>query len=466
MSDRKTARASSAFQNIVPGSQTFYSVNELKGDSLGLGYHEAIKRCRFYYENDSIAGTVINRMADIAITPLKNKHKKYSKEIKHYYDGIAKLLFKFISNIPLSYLIDGMIIPEYRTDKIMGNRLHQDLGRTRYLYPKALWVRNPENIILKKSPLGTRIVYLKIPKEDRELIESKGIPDRLQEYNDLITLYPEYVAAIKAGQTMWRLDSFAIYRNMTTYNTYPIPFLKNALPSLDYRRSLKRMDKATANRVLTAIRHIKVGSDEYPADDEDIKAARDSIQLQSSTNAEETIFNLYTPHTISISWILPMTDTLLDEGKYKEANSDVFLSMGFPRLWAVGENERSNSSDNKIASVGPIATLNSMRDDILVWVEHLYEELAELNGFTHYPDPYFMPISQASASELLQYAGTFLESGAISKNTVAVLYGSDYESEQESISREVALTPESENTDNGNNTETQEQNTPIETRIR
>lgn len=415
------------------------------------GYHETIKKCRFFYENDTIAGTVINRMSDIAITKLRNKHRKtYVDEIKWYYDGVAQLLTDMLKNAPLAYLIDGMAIPDYRTAKIMGNRIHQKLGRTRYDIPKALWIRNAEYIEVKKGSLGDRILYLKITPEDKKLISTKGKPDREQEYQDLVTLYPEYVAAVEKGSIIFRLHAKPIFRKMTSYNAYPLPFLNNALGALDHRRALKRMDKITAERMIAAIRQISVGSDEFPADDDDITATKNIIQTQGTSNSQETLLNLYTNHTIKIQWVVPPFETLLSSEKFVEANADVFLSMGFPRLWAVGENERSNSSDNKIASVGPIATLESMRDDMLEWVRYLYQHLADLNGFTQYPDPEWSPIALASAMDLLQYAGTFVDNETISRDTVAQFYGSDYDSEFNRIELERVNNPKPQELENPN----------------
>lgn len=408
-------------------------------DYLNIGYgkesyHETIRKCRFFYENDTIAGTVINRMTDIAITTLRNKHRKtYADEIKYYYDGVAILLTNMLKNAPLAYLIDGMAVPDYRTAKIMGNRIHQRLGRTRYEIPKALWIRNAEYIEVKKGSLGDRLLYLKITPEDKKLIDTEGKPDRIQEYTDLVTLYPEYVAAVKKGATVFRLNARPIFRKMTSYNAYPIPFLKNALGALDHRRALKRMDKITAERMIAAIRQISVGSDEFPADDEDITATKNIVQTQGTSNSQETLLNLYTNHTVKIEWVVPPFETLLSAEKFVEANADVFLSMGFPRLWAVGENERSNSADNKIASVGPIATLEGMRDDILEWVRYLYQHLADLNGFTQYPEPQWSPIALASAMDLLQYAAQFVENETVSRDTIAQLYGTSYESEFDRI---------------------------------
>lgn len=436
------------------GSNSFN--NNMVNQTQPMRYHEIIQRARYFYENDSIAGTVINRMSDIASTPIKNRHRRYASEIKHYYDGIATLLTNLIRTIPLSYLIDGMAIPEYKTDSIMGNRIHTKLGRTRYIIPKAIWLRDCANIELKKSPLGDRLVYYKIPQADIRFITDEGKPDRIDEYNDLVLLYPEYVAAIKAGKKKFILqDCKPIYRKMTTYNDYPIPYLKNAFDALDFRASLKRMDKITAERIIYAIRQVSVGNDEYPADDDDITAARTTINSQG--HSQETIINLYTNHTIKVQWIVPPMDNIIDSNKYVEANDDVFLAMGFPRLWAVGENARSNSSDNKIASVSPIAALEGMRTDVMEWITWLYAELAELNGFTQYPTPYWTPFNTASVTEMLQYAQQFIDGKTISKNTGATLFNSDYETEQEQIKLEEQMNPTPKpTTQNTGNTDVQE----------
>lgn len=397
----------------------------------GTSYHDIIQRCRYFYENDTIAGTVIDRMVDISQTEVRNNHGDYSDEVKYYFDGVAQMLTSLLRAVSLSYLIDGMAVPEYRTEKMMGNRFHQKLGRTRYTVPTKVWMRDPLQIKLYKTPVGDRVVVFKISADDIAFIRDKGKPNREQEYADLLKLYPDYVAAVQGGQTEFKLDCKLIARKITSYNVYPLPFLKKTIGALEYRRSLKRMDKITAERVIASIRQVKVGSDEFPSDDEDIEAARQIIGAQHV--AQDTLLTVYTNHTIDISWITPPMQNILDNAKYDEANADVFMGMGFPRLWAVGENERSNSSDNKLASVGPIATLESMRNDILDWIRWFYARMAEENGFTRYPDPYWSPINTASAQDLIQYATQFIDKGVISKNTGSELYGRDFSKEQEKI---------------------------------
>jgi hypothetical protein len=427
---RKLARSS---YGVVQGV-TLPILEEQRSFTTISQYHETVAKARFFYENDSIAGTVINRMSDLAITELRNRHRKYKDEIKNYYDGIAEMLAPLLAQIPLLYLIDGMAVAEYRLGRIMGNRIHNDLGRTRYYVPEKLWLRNVNNIELKKGPMGERFVYIKIPQEDIQIITTKGKPDREDHYRLLVEMSPDYVKAVQNGQIIFKLDTVPICRKLTPYNTYPIPFLKSAIPALEYRRSLKRMDKITSERVIESLRHVKVGSDEYPADDDDIIHTKNSIEAQTSST-QDTIFNVYTNHTIEIKWVIPPIDNLLDDRKYSEANADVLLALGFPRIWVVGENERSNSSDNSLASIGPVATLNSIRNDILLWVKELYRKLAEENGFTQYPDPYWSPINIVGVSELLQYAANFMDK-AISRNTVSQIYGTTYDREKLQMEQE------------------------------
>jgi hypothetical protein len=431
MTEKKLAKAQLSYQ---PNEYPFVlgNTNDIYERAP---YHEVIKTCRFFYENDTIAGTVINRMVYISNTAIANKHRGGTKETKAFYDAIARIITPKLKTIPLTYMLDGLAIPEYRTRKVMGNRLDQELGRKRYTVPAAIWVRDNAHIELKKSPLGgERVIFMRISNEDRNFIMNEGKPDRVQEYRDLVALYPEYVAAVKAGQRKFILqDAYPIYRKLTTYNDYPIPFLKNSLGALQYRRKLKQMDRITSDRVINAIRHISVGNNDYPADDDDIEATKQAVDKQTN---QETLLNVYTNHTVVIQWVIPDMSHLLDEGKYSEANGDVFMGMGFPRLWAVGENAKSNTSDNKLASVGPLATLEDMRSEIIEWIKTLYADLAEANGFLSYPEPYYKPISTADVQDLLQYANNFIKAGAISKNLVAGIYGSTYADEKYSMDRE------------------------------
>jgi len=450
----RLARASSTI-SIVAGSNEVPFVNQGKNMLIGYvdptnttkrTYHDTIKIIRWFYENDPIAGTVINRMADMSVTTLRNRRKTKKNEnevdddVQAFFDALVEQLRPFFKLVALEFLVHGMAIPDYTTIKLRGDKISEKLGRKRYTTIDQIWVRNPEHIVLKRRPTGmTRQVFIKIPNDEIAFIQNKGIrtdgTEDKEAYQYLVDNFPAYVAAVKKGQTLFPLDTARpILRKETSYNDYPTPYLQNALSALQHKAFLKSMDRSIASRAIEAIRQIKVGDKDFPADQGDIDAT-EAMVTQSSSSGER-IFNLFTNHTVEIVWIFPPLDALLNEAKYAEPNSDIFLGLGFPRILTVGETAKSNAADNKIASIGPKASLDDLRDAIIEWLKKLYAELAEINNFNRVPDPYFSPISTTDVTALIQFAIQAQAAGAISKDTVAQLYGSDYETEAGQIETE------------------------------
>lgn len=408
-------------------------------DNKKRTYHDTVKLVRWFYENDPIAGTVINRMADMSVTTVRNRKTtklnadKVEDSVLAFYDALVEELRPFLKSAALEYLINGMAVPSYTLTKLRGDKISEKLGRKRYTTVDKVWVRNPDNIVLKKRPTGMdRQVFFKIPQDDITFIQNKGIRSDgtvdKEAYNFLVENYPEYVAAVNGGKTLLELaDVTPIYRKLNSYEIYPMPFLQNALKALQHKEFLKAMDRSIASRAIEAIRHIKVGDKDYPADQDDIDAAESLLNANASNG--ERVFNLFTNHTYVIEWIFPPLEALLNEAKYVEPNNDIFLGLGFPRILTVGETAKSNAADNKIASIGPKATLDDMRDAIIYWLKKLYRELADINGFTRIPEPYFSPIATSDMTALTQFAVDAMNNGAISKDTVAQLYGTDFNTE-------------------------------------
>lgn len=415
--------------------------------SANLGkYHDLVKTSRWFYKFDPIAGTVLNRMADMSMTTLRNRKKTklnadaVDDQIQAYYDALIKELRPIIKQMALEYLLHGLVVPAYSFTRKRGDLISEKLGRTRYTIPDQMWLRNPDNLELKRRPTGTdRQIWLKIPKADIELVQNKGVradgSEDKDAYTYLVENFPDYVRAIRKGQTKFLLEDVrAIMRKPNSYEDYPMPFLVNALSALQHKAYLKTLDKSIANRAIEAIRLIKVGDKDFPADDDDIDAIKAQIQANSSTG--ERIFNLFGNHTITIEWIFPPLDALLNEAKYAEPNADIFLALGFPRILTTGETLRSNSSDSKIASLGPKATLEDLRESIIKWLIELYRELADKNNFKRFPEPYFAPIATSDYTALVQFAVDAMNAGAISKDMIAQLYGSDFETEADQITTE------------------------------
>lgn len=418
-------------------------------------YHETVTYCRHFYERDTIARTVINRLVNLGITKLRNK--KVENDVNaSFFDAVAERIQPFLKLMATEYFVHGLVVPGITYKTVMMNKLDPSLGRRRVEIPDEMWVRNVSNIRLRKRPVGLqRSVYLEIPEDEVTFIQSKGKrsdgTDDTEAYRELLKQSPEYVRAVQNGQRLFPLtDTKAIYGDLVSYSDYPIPYLQNALSAMQHKEYLKIMDRTIVSRSIELLRQVKIGSDDYPATDDDIEATQQAVSQAAA--AGDRVFNLFTNHTVDIQWVLPPLDALLNESKYLEPNADIFLALGFPRILTVGESLRSNSSDSRIASLGPLATLTEVRERLLAWIEWFYEELASRNNMSSWPKPYFSPVQFQDVTALTQFAIQAQQIGAISKDTIAQLYGSTYEEEQQKIGFE----------DNTNDTNQQESGTPEE----
>jgi len=451
------AVASSSFVQFVPGTNGTQTTNRFGvyadghyGDPASFGFpldfHSEVRQCRFFYRYDPIASTTINRMADMCVTKLRNKRGKCTDEEFNYFQGLQDSLTQVLKDAALEYLITGLVIIDYGVEKSMGNKIHSNLGRTRYSIPTPLWVRNPDTIRMKKLPAGAgRRVYVTITSDEANFIIHEGLrPDGTKDtdlYNEFKRSFPEYVALVKRGDKEIPLEHVhPVLRKSTTNSDYPQPFLTPALAPLKHKWRIKQMDYSIATRAIESILHVKVGNDDFPVEPDD--GAIDNLRQQMEerrSGLQEIIYRLITNHTVDMKWIYPPLDALLSDQKYNEPNADIFVAMGFSRTLLVGEALRSNSGGAS-GTAGPIATLNEAREQLLNWVRKLYKDLAELNGFKNIAIPSFPPIPSSEIMGLVQYAIEAAKFGALSKNSVAEIFGTDYETEREQQEIELNFT--------------------------
>ena len=95
-------------------------IDEMK---LPSDYHKLIKMCRFFYTHDPIAGTVMNKMVDCAITPLTNRKSNCTDEEFATYNFILDLLQDFFRNVCLEYLLSGLVVPQYEWSQMKVSEL-------------------------------------------------------------------------------------------------------------------------------------------------------------------------------------------------------------------------------------------------------------------------------------------------------------------------------------------------------
>lgn len=413
---------------------------------LPRDYYNELRQCRYFYRYDPMASTVINRMCEIAVSSIINRKVNCSDEEIIFFDAIAKKLNPLLESMALEYLIAGMAVPDYVKDRIMGSRLDSRLGRTRFVYPKTFWIRNPENIVIRRMPITLgRAVYLEVPTSEQHFIRNKGeYPDGSKDvelFNRIKEQFPDYVQRVLNGDSVIPLpDARPVFRKLMPTQDYPQPFLVPALAALKHKQQIKRMDYSIASKMLGAIRQVKVGDKDDPVEEDDGRLEQVRDQMSAQAEGNDSIYTLYTDHTVEIGWVYPPLDALLSENKYLEPNADIFFAFGFSKVLLVGESGRSNTNTAGTSMLGPLATLNEIRRALLNWVSDLYIELANDNGFVNVPEPDFTIMQTGDLASLATFAMQAVQAGALSKDTIARLLGSSFQREQQQIDAERAST--------------------------
>ena len=436
--------------NILnPDSQSGYLFNQ-KVDRMEVPekYHDLIKVCRFFYKRDPIAGTVLNKLVDCAITPLNNRQGECSDEEFEVYNAINDMLQEFFRNVCLEYLLSGMVVPHYEWIRIRGSELSQKLNsRRRVTVPDNIWFRDPATITVKRAAIpNKRYYYVTVDSKTIAFIRnngkySDGTVDK-ETYDELVKNYPEFVKAVKAlkGTTMKiKLEDIRpILAKTLPEEDYPLPYMANALESLMHKRNLKRMDYSIAARVIAAIQLIKLGSDEFPCtDDTDFDQIKHQMNYRTNAGQAERIYQLFANHTLVIEWVFPDTEAMLNREKYSLVDDDIIAAFGFPRTLITGETIRSNvSGGSDFAAFSPIASMEAIRDRLVEWTKELYREIQSRNKFKNRPEPKFSPMRLYKLLDLNTIGQALYQEGNISRKSREELVGIDYETELERKSTE------------------------------
>jgi len=407
-------------------------------------YHKLIKTCRFFYKRDPIGGTVMNKMVDCAITPLSNRKSECTDEEYEVYNALTEMLQEFFRNVCLEYLLSGLVIPHYEWVRMRGSDLSQKLNsRRRVTVPDNIWFRDPATVTVKNSVIpNKKYYYVDVDARTISFVKNKGkYPDGTvdkETYEELLKNYPAFVKAIqdlRGTKMQIKLEDIRpILAKTLPEESYPVPYMSNALESLVHKRNLRKMDYAIASRVVSAIQMIKLGSDDFPCTDEtDFDAIKQQMNYRSQTGYQDRVYQLFANHTLEIEWVFPDTQAMINTEKYRAVEDDIIAAFGFPRTLITGETLRSNvQGGSDFAAFSPIATMETIRDRLLEWTKGLYKEIRDRNEYIkNYPMPQFTPMRLYRLLDLNIIGQSLYMEGNISRTTRQELVGLDFETEIE-----------------------------------
>ncbi len=205
---------------------------------LPKDYQKLVKMCRFFYKHDPIAGTVVNKMVDCAITPVRNRQALANEDELLVYNSMVGLMQEFFRNVCLEYLLSGLVIPHYEWAKVSGNKLHPSLNSRRRMWIQDnFWFRDPATLVVKASPVipNKKYFFVKVDSAFIYFIQNKGkmkdgTTDK-ETYNILVKNYPDFVKKVeesKGTKIEFLLEDIRpILVRCFPEDPYPIPYMEN-----------------------------------------------------------------------------------------------------------------------------------------------------------------------------------------------------------------------------------------------
>ena len=409
-------------------------------------YHDIVNQCRYYYKRDPIAGTVINKLVDIGITELIFDRGSMPVNEFRVFEGIKDSLQEFIENCGLEYLISGLVVPEVKYAAATKEML-MEMGVKKYsslIVPFSMWLRDPTTIKINSSMVMDEPSYFVVlPEELVFFITNKGkYPDGTEDkqlFSELLIHYPEFIEQVLKGNKEILLENNKIQRRRVLPDSpYPIPYLYNSLEALKHKRNLRRMDYAIASRVIGAIQLFKLGNDTYPVTESEtdeigtspFQAIKNQMVHSNYLKRDvDRVFQLFANHTLTIEWVYPPMDALLNERKYAEVNEDIFFGLGFPRILTTGETLRTQSSNPEFAVLSPVKTMENMQRALIRIIRKIVREICVANGFKSVPTVRFDKINLNSYTNFVEAMQFLYKTGNISRTSLAKEFGYSFEDE-------------------------------------
>jgi hypothetical protein len=416
---------------------------------IPTAYHPLIRMCWDFYRRGGMASVVIDRIAELSITDLRNGQRKTSNEANYYFEAILHRapshLYRFIRMMALEYFISGMVLPKVEWKTVKGSELHPKLKPNKEYVVPIFDLYPPMLVNVEWVGWGRKTYYLMIPPEDLKVLKSPRRNSQQQMRFEMLNQFSLIMDAFVSGSNKVELkDIDPILRKENSLDPYPIPYLSKVLEALVFKQQLRRMDYAVASRIINAILLVQEGDKDFPlveGERSNLDKLREQILARANNPMMmERLFTLFSNHTTKLTWITPDVEALLNQEKYKQSNEEVMEGLGFPVILVKGESKGAQAAEVSTWAIQP--QMEELRTMILEWLNPVYEMGSDLNNFRNTPSPSFTPIQ---LQDFIKTAAVFAQAyreGNVSRTTRDHSIGLDFETEVELMLDEVELMKE------------------------
>jgi len=337
--------------------------------------------CSKLYQYEGTLGSAVDILTEFAITKLKTEDtgdKKLDKILAYFNKNVNKDctntlpgIYVLMQQVALQWFVSGNIFPYVYWDNVEID----EIGLVDI--PTRIVLLNPQHIEIPKESLifGNEEIRLKLSDNLTKVLKSDGRTNRdsmLMKRTIPVSILRSIKYGKKSYENIVLNNKFVTHlkRKGTDFEAWGIPYLTRTFPAMATIKRLRRLDEATTEGLINLITVFKIGTDEHPADSARLRAFASLLRDPKATST------LIWAHDIDVLQVGPQGKILSFRDKYKDGYSELLRSLGIPPILL----DQTGQNDPWVAILSVLEKLSSFRDYLTIWLERIYEQIANENG--------------------------------------------------------------------------------------
>jgi hypothetical protein len=225
---------------------------------------------------------------------------------------------------------------------------------------------------------------------------------------------PEIVYQVKAGVMDIYLPQYLckmVSTSTIASKPWGNPSTRSALRYVDQKRRLMDMDESTVNGIRNRILLVKVGSDEFPATQDDIQVV--AGQLNTSDGNSTLIWH----HCIDMKYVEPALDTL-GQDKYSNCDTNIRTCIGVSQGLLGGDGGGALGNDT-LNLKGMIEIIDKLQNVFCDWISPDLQAMDRMLGVKGRSKGVFGKLNLKDVNDYIRVLMSMVDRQIISYRTAA-----------------------------------------------
>lgn len=386
---------------------------------------KSMELCDKLYQYEGTCGAAIDIFVEFAITKIEAEEtgkadldkalKFFNNQVNANITSTLRGIQQVMNKVSYDTFIKGNAFPYTKWSDVDVPNISAP-----WKLPMRIVCLNPLliNIPPETQMLGNAQIYFQPTLEMIGLLERDGRSHPgLKDLKDMLIFNKK--ADNQYGYRLNPMFIKHIKRKGRDYNPWGIPYLTRVFSAVASLRRLRRLDDATTEGLVNLTTIFKIGDKDFPATAGRINAFRNLINAPTPTQT------LVWPHDVQVEQVGPDGKLLAFEKKYQEPRAEILRALGVPAVLI--DPGIAKGADPWVSIISLAERLQKHRDEIEIWLEDLYHQIAENNGFPDvYPKVRWRRMNLSNDANIKNLIMQFYDRGLLDPQTALDESGYDY----------------------------------------